>query len=168
MVEFLMAAFILSIGLLGLIALQIAAMNQGAGARGRTTATYIADWVLQRAQVEGQQSYLVKLGGATTAYASVFTTSPGQAVTATTFGGFNVDGVQVTDTNGNNITDLAAQVLDANKRTPIFRATWLRRAYNGTTAPTSTSAQSQEFVVNVTWVERGIDKALSISRIIRY
>jgi Tfp pilus assembly protein PilV len=166
MVEFLMAAFIMAIGLLGLTALQTLSLGQGTFARGRTTATYIASGILQRAQVEGQQSYFAKLNMMASAYPELFTDNPGTAIAETTFGGFNIDGVQVTNADGSNVANLATEVPDVNKRTPMFTLTWMRRAY-GSTAPTST-AQSQEFVVNATWQESGVNKFLSMSRIIRY
>lgn len=168
LIEFLLAAFIMSIGLLGLIALQTMALAQSGNARGRTTASYIATDILQRAQAEGQQSYFAKLNSTLVpaAYVPVFTANSGTAIAETTVGGFNVDGVQVTNADGSNVTGLATAVPDANKRRPVFTATWVRRGYLDT-AP-SAGAQSQEFVVNVTWVENSVAKALSMSRVIRY
>jgi type IV pilus modification protein PilV len=168
LIEFLLAAFIMSIGLLGLIALQTMALAQTGNARGRTTASYIASGILQRAQAEGQQSYFAKLNSTTVpaAYVAVFTANSGNEIAETTFGGFNVDGVQVTDDAGANVANLATAVPDANKRRPMFTASWMRRGYLGTVP--AVGAQSQELVVNVTWVEHSVSKALSMSRVIRY
>ena len=166
MVEFLMAAFILAVGLLGLVTLQVAAVSQAAAGRGRTTAANIANQILQRAQVEGQHYYLAKYTSVAPTLAAMFTATPGTALANATFGGFNIDGVQVTDTAGANLTGLATLVPDANKRSPVFTASWARRAYLGT-APTST-VQSQEFVVNISWAEGPQTKYLSMSRNIRY
>lgn len=170
MVEFLVAAFILAIGLLGLIALQVGAVAQAANGRGRITATYVANQILQQAQMEGQYSYFAKTTSATlpAGFVPVFTATPGAAIASTAVGGFNVDGVQVTDATGAAMPSayLAAQVPDANKRSPVFTATWVRRAYQGAT-PTS-SVQTQEFVVNVAWQEKNQPKYLSLSRDIRY
>ncbi|BDU68898.1 hypothetical protein GETHOR_09990 [Geothrix oryzae] len=166
MVEFLVAAFILSIGLLGLITLQVAAVAQTAAGRGRTTAANIANQILQRAQMEGQHYYLAKYNSVAPTLPAVFTATPGTALANAPFGGFNVDGVQVTDAGGANLTNLATLVPDANKRAPIFTASWARRAYLGT-APASTT-QTQEFVVNIAWVEGPQTKYLSMSRSIRY
>lgn len=166
MVEFLIAAFIVGVGLLGLIGLQTMAVAQAATGRGRTTAAYIAETILQRAQSEGQYFYLAKSSNFTPALTAVFTATPGTALANATFGGFNVDGVQVTDATGANLTGLATLVPDANKRTPIFTASWARRAYAGTAPATTT--QTQEFVVNVTWAEGPKMKYLSMSRNIRY
>lgn len=166
MVEFLVAAFIMAVGLLGLISLQVAAVAQATAGRGRTTAAYIANLILQRAQIEGQHYYLAKSTNVVPTLPAVFTATPGTALANATFGGFNVDGVQVTDAAGANLTGLAALVPDANKRTPVFTASWARRAYLGA-APTST-AQTQEFVVNISWVEGAQTRYLSMSRNIRY
>lgn len=168
MVEFLVAAFIFAIGLLGLVALQVSAVAQASAGRGRTTAVYIGNQILQQAQVEGQYSYFAKSTNVTpsTGYTLVFTASPGTAVAQTTFGGFNVDGVQVTNSTGTNLPNLATLVPDVNKRTPLYTASWLRRGYQSP-APTS-AIHSQEFVVNVTWVEGSSNKFLSMSRTIRY
>lgn len=166
MVEFLVAAFILAIGLLGLMTLQVASVAQAGAGRGRTTAVYIADLILQRAQLEGQHYYLAKSSNVTPTLTAVFTATPGTALANATFGGFNVEGVQVTNGAGANLTGLATLVPDANKRTPVYTASWARRAYPGT-AP-ATTAQSQEFVVNVSWVEATQTKYLSMSRNIRY
>jgi Tfp pilus assembly protein PilV len=170
MVEFLVAAFILAIGLLGLIALQVGAVVQAANGRGRITATYVANQVLQQAQMEGQYTYFAKATGATlpAGFTPVFTASPGAAIASTAIGGFNVDGVQVTDATGAAMPSayLDAQVPDINKRSPVFTANWVRRAYQGK-SPAST-IQTQEFVVNVAWQEKNLPKSLSMSRDIRY
>ena len=170
MVEFLVAAFILAIGLLGLIALQVGAVAQAANGRGRITATYVANQILQQAQMEGQYSYFAKTTSATlpAGFVPVFTATPGAAIASTAFGGFNVDGVQVTDATGAAMPSayLAAQVPDTNKRSPVFTASWVRRAYQGS-SPAS-SIQTQEFVVNVAWQEKNQPKYLSLSRDIRY
>lgn len=168
MVEFLMAAFIFAIGLLGLLALQTGAVAQATAGRGRVTASYIANLILQQAQTEGQYFYYAKASVITAnpAFTPVFTIAPGTAVATTPFGGFNVDGVQVTGPTGANVANLATLVPDANKRNPVFQANWIRRAYQGT-APVS-SNQTQEFVVNIAWVEGTQNKFLSVSRNIRY
>lgn len=166
LVEFLVAAFILAFGLLGLMTLQVGAVGQATAGRGRVTAAYIAELVLQRAQMEGQHFYLAKSTNVAPRLTAVFTAAPGTLVANTTLGGFNVDGVQVQDATGTALTNLATLVPDVNKRTPVYTASWARRAYAGT-APTST-AQSQEFVVNITWVENTQTKYLSMSRCLRY
>jgi type IV pilus modification protein PilV len=166
MVEFLVAAVIISVGLLGLISLQVMSVRQATAGRGRTTAAYIADFILQSAQTEGQYYYSAKINGYTPALTAAFTATPGTALAGQVFGGFNVDGVQVTTAAGTAVANVATLVPDPNKRTPIFTASWGRRAYAGT-APVSTT-QTQEFVVNISWVEGAQTKYLSLSRNIRY
>lgn len=170
MIEFLVAAFIMAIGLLGLVALTTTSLRQTTTGRQRGTATYIANYVLQQIQFEGQYSYQTKVGSATlpAGFTLVYTASPGTAIAQTTFGGFNVDGVQVTQSDGTAMPDLATRVTDARKRVPVFTASWVRRAYNGNITPPSTGPQSQEFLANVVWVEGGANQALTLSRVIRY
>ena len=167
MVEFLVAAVILSIGLLGLTSLQVGSVLQAANGRGRTTAAYISNLILQSAQMEGQYFYSAKINGYyPPAMTAVFTATPGTALASQTYGGFNVDGVQVTKSDGTAIANLTTLVPDANKRSPKFTASWSRRAYAGA-APASTT-QTQEFVINISWVEGTQTKYLSMSRNIRY
>lgn len=165
-VEFLMAAFILGIGLLGMAMLLTAGVTQATKGRSRITASYIADQILEQAQMEGQHYFLAKLSSVTPALTAVFTATPGTALALATYGQFNVDGVQVRTAAGSNVANLATLVPDPARRNPIFTARWSRRAYADAT-PVSTG-QAQEFVVNVTWVENGLNRNLSISRLIRY
>jgi len=166
MVELLMAAFILAIGILGLSALQVVSLRQATQGRERSTASRVATSVLQRAQTEGQHYYFAKASAVTPTMTALFTATPGASITETVYGGFNVDGIQVTNADGTAVTNLATLVPDVNKRTPIYAATWLRRAYAGT-APTTT-VQCQELLVNVVWNEDGQVKSLTMSRVFRY
>ncbi|WP_005033751.1 prepilin-type N-terminal cleavage/methylation domain-containing protein [Holophaga foetida] len=166
MVELLMAAFIMAIGILGLTALQVVSLRQASQGRERSTASHVASSILQRAQVEGQHYYFAKASAVTPVVTPLFTTTPGAGVDETVYGGFNVDGVQVTNADGSAVSNLATLVPDVNRRTPIYAATWLRRAYAGA-APVST-VQCQEFLVNVVWNEEGQVKSLTMSRVIRY
>ena len=171
------AAFILAIGLLGLTMLQTQAVSQATSGRGRATAVYVADWILQQAQIEGQESYFAKLNVTTLPYTTAVFTAPTTSVTEGTlytFGGFNVDGIQVTNAAGAQLSTIATQVPDANKRFPIYTASWSRRPYKGT-APATTGAQAQEFVVNVTWQDApaggtgtAVPRNLSVSRVLRF
>ncbi len=58
MVEFLMAAFILAIGLLGLASLQILALRSTGTSRGLSTSVLVADGITERIATEADQSYL--------------------------------------------------------------------------------------------------------------
>ncbi|BDU77427.1 type IV pilus modification PilV family protein [Mesoterricola sediminis] len=166
LVEFLLAAFILSIGLLGLAALQAASTAASTGGRGRVTASYVADQVLQQVQSEGQHSYFAKMNGLTPAYTALYTKDPGTSKDPAPVGGFNVDGVQVTTSTGAAVANLAKLVPDPQKRVPVYAASWARLAYQGT-APVS-AMHSQEFVVNVTWTDGAVNRVMSMSRYVRY
>ena len=58
MVEFLMAAFIMAIGLLGLTALQILSLRSTTTSRGMSTSVLVADGIMERINTEARQSYL--------------------------------------------------------------------------------------------------------------
>lgn len=58
MVEFLMAAFIMAIGLLGLTALQTLALRSTTTSRGMSTSILVADGIMERINTEARQSYL--------------------------------------------------------------------------------------------------------------
>ncbi|WP_285724391.1 type IV pilus modification PilV family protein [Geothrix rubra] len=58
MVEFLMAAFIMAIGLLGLTALQTLALRSTTTSRGMSTSVLVADGIMERINTEARQSYL--------------------------------------------------------------------------------------------------------------
>lgn len=58
MVEFLMTAFILAIGLLGLATLQIMAVRATTSSRGISTAILVSEGVMERINAEARQSYL--------------------------------------------------------------------------------------------------------------
>ncbi|HJW43723.1 MAG TPA: hypothetical protein VJ463_04680 [Geothrix sp.] len=58
MLEFLMAAFILAIGLLGLASLQIMALKTTTTSRGMSTAILVSEGVMERINSEARQSYL--------------------------------------------------------------------------------------------------------------
>lgn len=58
MLEFLMAAFILAIGLLGLATLQIMALRTTTTSRGMSTAILVSEGVMERINSEARQSYL--------------------------------------------------------------------------------------------------------------
>lgn len=166
LIEFLIAAFIMAIGILGLTMLLTINLRQNATSRSRSTATYIAQSILQQSQAEGQHSYFAKINNLTPVATPLFTATPGTAIPDTNFGSFNIDGIRVTNADGTPVPNIATLIPDTNKRSPIFTATWTRRAYNNQ-VPVGQS-HSQEFVVNVQWSEDNQSKFLSMSRIIRY
>jgi type IV pilus modification protein PilV len=58
MLELLMAAFILAIGVLGLSMLQLMSMRSSRGSRSLNTAVQVAEQVLDQVELEGRVSYL--------------------------------------------------------------------------------------------------------------
>jgi len=58
MVEMLMTAFILAIGILGLSMLQVMSMKASRGSRSLTTAVQVAEQVMDRVELEGRLSWL--------------------------------------------------------------------------------------------------------------
>ncbi|MEI6593017.1 MAG: prepilin-type N-terminal cleavage/methylation domain-containing protein [Holophagaceae bacterium] len=58
MVEMLMAAFIMAVGILGLSALQVMALKATRGSRSLSTAILVAEQILDRAELEGRLSWL--------------------------------------------------------------------------------------------------------------
>ncbi len=58
MIEFLLAAFIMAIGLLGLTALQILALKSTTTSRGLSTSVLVSEGVMERINTEARQSYL--------------------------------------------------------------------------------------------------------------
>lgn len=58
MVEMLMTAFIMAIGILGLTALQVMSLKAGRGSRSLTTAVLVGEDVMDRAEMEGRLSWL--------------------------------------------------------------------------------------------------------------
>jgi prepilin-type N-terminal cleavage/methylation domain-containing protein len=71
MIEFLITAFILAIGILGLTMLQVMAMRASTGSRALNTAVVVGEGVIESIQAEGRQRMLfLKFGG--TAPATTF------------------------------------------------------------------------------------------------
>lgn len=161
LVELLMVAFILAIGLLGLGALQVVSTAQSASSRERGTANLIAHSVLDRVQSEGSLSAAERLTTDTVTSTGFTFIAPADLTTAhdsTTAESlaFNVRG------------DLVA----ATAADKVFTLTWRRQ--NGVSASLNTAYQ--EFIVNVSWKEAVhntsgqivvVDKTISVSRYVR-
>ncbi|HJV38690.1 MAG TPA: prepilin-type N-terminal cleavage/methylation domain-containing protein [Geothrix sp.] len=162
MVELLMAMAIFAIGMLGLAALQVVSISQGAGGRLRGTAAFLAHSVLDRAAAEGQ---------VTAAERQANTNGLPNSTTSWTFIGA-ADGVAKADGTA-LLFDINGRPIDAaDKTTPVvFTATWFSRTGS---VNVGTRSALQEFVVNVTWQEANpkkgtaLDtKAISVSRYVR-
>jgi hypothetical protein len=85
LVEFLMAAFILAVGLLGLATLQVMALRTTTSSRGVSTGILVSEGVMERINSEAQQSYLgMVFSGAPTWTPRYITKAPVVAGVATT------------------------------------------------------------------------------------
>lgn len=162
MIELLVAAFILGIGLLGLTALMAASLRMGTGGRQRDTAAYLANEVIERLAADGRRSALLRSNGQTT-FTSSFLLANAVDDASNTY--------QALDTGGTvqSTFDLDGRPSAAN---PVFTVTWVRRTRGATPVATSAS-MAAEVLVNVTWTESSAGSAtaqkwLSFSRIVSY
>lgn len=147
LIEVLVAAIIVSIALLGILALQTATLRSAAGGRGRETAVYLCQAQLDNIQAEAQRLNL----------ASGFSTpSPSTAVT-TFFGLATTTGTLYFDVNGNSTTS-------ANK---IFTVQWNRLT------PRDGAPKCFEFAATATWSNETntsnvpVVKTVQINRLVR-
>lgn len=163
MIELLLVAFMLGIGLLGLAALVTMTIRSETSGRQREVAAVLAGNVLETLVGDGRQSMILRMNG--------------QAVTATSFrlAGAVDDAVNAFSANDESGTaqttfDLMGRPSAAN---PVFRVNWVRRA-NKTGAPAATAQTAgAEVVVNVRWDEplpsgATVQKWISVSRYVSY
>lgn len=164
LVEFLMVAIILGVGLLGLAALTATTIRGFGGSRSRDVAAGLADSVLDRLSLDGRLSAAVRANGGTIPATALVANATDDAVNAyaepaTNLGTFDLQGQPSTTA-------------------PVFTVSWVRRASKTglTPAPTSLTTSS-EVVVNVAWNEAvkgaggatvSLPRYLSFSRSIRY
>lgn len=164
MVEFLMVALILGIGLLGLAALTTTAMRSYGGSRTRDSAIALSGSVLDRLSLDGRMSAQIRgIGGTIPATALVANATDGTVNTyadpATAFTTFDLQGLP-------------------NQATPIFTVKWVRRATKSIASVASSESAAAEVVVNIQWTESirnastGVTTSqpryISTSRFIRY
>jgi Tfp pilus assembly protein PilV len=154
MIEFLMAAFIMAIGLLGLAALQVASTRQGTTSRQLGTATFIAHNLLDRIQAEGSVTSAersistdgnVVLNGRVFQYTnpvSVDVMGAPAAGPSYTFQGLLPNDPYYTVTTSPGFSATAP---------PVFFSTSYKR--NAGTIYPYAKTGIQEFTVNVTWRE---------------
>lgn len=164
MVELLMAAFVLAIGLLGLAALQVLTIQGGTGSRMRGTAVFIAHSFLDQIQAEGAlaagerfQFGTVDTASTTFNYVDPANASPSDLANGPSY---TIHGLLTSD----------PYYTSTNPAPPtVFTLTWKRN--QGTINGTSQTA-FQEFIVNVSWNESGpgnttTSKSISVSRYVR-
>ena len=163
-IEFLVVAMILGVGLLGLAALSTISIRGYSGSRTRDVASNLAGSVLDRLALDGRLSSNVRSDGGVIS---------GSALVANaTDGTLNVYADPQT---GFTTFDLQGQ---PSSTTPVFSISWVRRAPKTGISPAPTSlTATAEVVVNVQWNEALKNNAgvtavfpryLSFSRSIRY
>lgn len=164
LIEFLMVAIILGIGLLGLAALTTTAMRGYSGSRTRDSAIALSSSVLDRLSVDGRLSAQLR---------SIGSTIPASALVA-----------NATDDAVNTYTDPATKLGtfdlqgQPSSTQPVFTVNWVRRADKGLTPDPGSLAEGAEVVVNIQWnqaVKNASSGAttvlphyISASRFIRY
>ena len=164
LVEFLMVAVILGVGLLGLAALTSMSVRGFGGSRVRNAAASLGGSVLDRLTLDGRLSATVRANGGAV---------PASALIA-----------NATDDNLNAYSDPATAFTafdlqgQATNTAPVYTVTWVRRASETALTPAATSlTASAEVVVNVAWNEAAqstagvtttVPRYLSFSRSIRY
>lgn len=158
MIEMLMAAFILSIGLLGLLALFALTIRSGGQSRQRGTATLIAHGVLDRIAAEANLCATERWESGTSAVTSTgfFFINPNSLVA------YDSPDAQKLhfDIDGNRVAPNAPQ--------KVYTVSWRREP--GTYLSTA-KVLNQMFTVNVGWKEAEAnvvaDKYFSVSRNVR-
>lgn len=143
LVEVLLAAIIMSFALLGILALQTASIRSAAGGRGRETAVYLCQTLLDDVQTEAQRLSLVSgyaIPSSTTAVTKFFDPK-------------TTSGTLYFDVNG-NVTTLA------NK---VFTVDW------NSLAPRDGAPNCLEFVARTTWsFESSVgNNTVQINRLVR-
>lgn len=163
LIELLMVAFILGIGLLGLTALLASNLKAQGGGRQKDTASYLANDVLERLSADGRASANLR--------ATAQVIPP-----ATYLLNDAVDGTQNVY-QAPDPANVLRGTFDMEGRpsatSPVFTVNWARRATKSSLPAASSAAMTAEVVVNVTWFESGrgttaIQKWMSCSRWIRY
>lgn len=147
MVELLVATVILSVGVLGLLSLQLVSFAQGSQSRHRGTATLLAHNLLDRAVAEGllASAERYKNNGTVPALGWTYVDPNGLSAHASSAAEnlyFDIKGKQLTDPN------------DPEK---AFTVSWQRLA--GVRPWPSSWVAFQPFIVNVNWREGGNNTA---------
>lgn len=174
LVELLLTAFILSVGLLGLAALQASAMRGHLNSKTRDAAAYFGSSVLDRLKSDGQLTAAQRLNNQTVSATALLA---GAALdTQIAYQAPNSTGTLQTQFNirGGPIEPAS---LNLDESTPLFTANYVVRSNGKDGDPVATSQEmTREVVVNVTWQEAvttaGVTtlqtKSISMSRYIRF
>lgn len=164
LIEFLMTAVILGVGLLGLAALTTTAMRGYGEGRTRVTAVSLSSSILDRLALDGRISAQMRSSGGTVPASALVANAVDDAVNtyadpATTWTTFDLEG-------------------QPSQTAPVFTATWIRRTAKGPAPAASSLFAASEVVVNLQWNEAiknattGVTtttpRYISTSRSIRY
>ncbi len=165
LIELLVVAIILGIGLLGLAALTTMAVRGYGNSRTRDVAANVANSVLDRLALDGRLSAAQRGNGSTTFAGALVANATNDAVNT------------YTDPTPPGYTKYDIQGQPTNTA-PVYQVTWVRRSSkSGLTAATTSQTAAAEVVVNVQWTEAEKNSAgatitvnhyLSISRSVRY
>lgn len=153
MVELLLVAFILAIGLLGLTALQTMTIKGSSSNRTVNTAALISQGVLDQMEALGKaRTYYLANAVNGVSMPTTFNALPYFAndTTSGTIGGFNIMGQQVSDSS---LQALTSPGVDPGMTTSTFTVDWARRASTSGSEATLKGTVVREFVVNITWKE---------------
>ena len=157
MIEMLMAAFILAVGLLGLCMLQTLSLRASGGSRNLITGTQVADREMDQVELQGRLSWLnitnsssgapalTDLGAANTNYLTLALNTPSAPARS-----YNIQG---------GVID--ASSADPRLRTPYFSATVTRIQDVGNAGGTG---QMSDFTVRVTFQDAVNGQNLPILR----
>lgn len=162
LVEFLLVAFLMAIGLLGLAALITMTMRSETAGRQREVAAVLAGNVLEFLVADARQSSMRRMNGVAVPTGLLVANATDDTVY--TFSMKDEAGT------ARSTFDLLGR---PNATSPVFQAEWVRRA--PATSATATAAQTagSEVVVNVRWSEQAsggatTTKWVSVSRYITY
>lgn len=164
LVEFLLVAIILGVGLLGLAALISISIRGFGGGRTRNAAASLAGSVLDRLALDGRLSAAVRSGGGAIPASALVANATNDAVN-----------IYADPATNDTTFDLQCQ---PTTTVPVYTVNWVRRAPKTALSPAPTSlSASSEVVVNVAWNEAvkssagtttAVPRYLSFSRSIRY
>lgn len=142
MVEFLLAAFIMAIGLLGITALQVLALRSTTTSRGMSTSVLVGNAVTERIMNEARQSYLgMVFSGAPSGKTRYIGKAPVQANVKPTDPVPNGAILDYYDFNGSPLTSAAGAYFTS--------ATWIDSQVKGS----GSTGNTDTFVVRVTFVD---------------
>ena len=154
MVEMLMAAFIMAVGILGLSALQVMALKATRGSRSLSTAILVAEQVLDRAEMEGRLSWL-NLTDRNATSPSLGDLSGLRYIT-------QVSGTPLVDSFNSQGRPVVAASSDPLESETRYTASTTRIA-----ATTAATGQLSEFTVQVTFQDEVNSSGAAVQRTVR-